>query len=34
LPKAQKREVGQHVQGWENVTLIEEEAILDEKIVA
>jgi len=34
IAESSKEESGQHVHGWENITLIEEEAVLDEKIVA
>ena len=29
-----KEEGGQHVHGWENITLLEEEAILENKLIA
>ena len=31
---SQKQESGQHVHGWENITLLEEEASLSDKLLA
>jgi hypothetical protein len=32
IAETAKEEGGQYVHGWENITLIEEEAVLDEKL--
>jgi hypothetical protein len=34
IAASEKEENGQHVHGWENITLLEEEAALETKLIA